>query len=255
MVSFYLSILLMLLGAQTLVWLLSVRKRDASIVDIFWGFGFVMVAWACLLFGDGLSERRWLLAALTSIWGLRLTLYLAMRNLGKPEDYRYQAMRRQHGANFPLRSLFIVFWFQGLVAWLVSFPLQAAANSTAPLSGLDWAGVLLWIIGVLFESIGDAQLSRFKADPSNAGKVMRSGLWRYTRHPNYFGDFMVWWGFGCIALSAGAVWSIIGPILMSFFLLWVSGVALLEKTITRRRPEYEEYIKQTSAFFPWPPTD
>jgi steroid 5-alpha reductase family enzyme len=250
---FYLSILGMLLAAQTCVWLLSLPRRDASVVDIFWGLGFVFVAWAGYSFGDGLIERRALLGVLVSLWGLRLTLYLAKRNGGKPEDYRYQAMRRHHGAAFPLRSLFIVFWFQGLVAWLVSLPLQASALSHSGLSWLDAVGVLLWFIGILFESIGDAQLSRFKADPSNEGKVMRSGLWRYTRHPNYFGDFLLWWGFGLIALSAGAAWSLIGPVLMTFFLLWVSGVALLEKTITRRRPEYEEYIRQTSAFFPWPP--
>jgi steroid 5-alpha reductase family enzyme len=249
-----LILLAMLLSAQTFVWLISIKKHDASIVDIFWGTGFVLLALLAFIIGDGTFERRTLLAVLVSIWGLRLTAYLAWRNSGKEEDYRYRSMRRQYGPRFPLLSLFIVFWFQGFVAWLISFPIQASAVYQAPLSWLDLLGVLFWFVGLLFESMGDWQLAKFKADPNNQSRVMNRGLWKYTRHPNYFGDFLVWWGFGCIALSAGAPWTLFGPALMSLFLLKVSGVALLEKTITQRRPEYEDYIKKTSAFFPWFPT-
>jgi steroid 5-alpha reductase family enzyme len=248
-----LSLLAVLVIAQTLMWALSIKMQDASIVDIFWGLGFVLVAWFALLLGNGSTDRRWLLTVMVTLWGLRLTVYLGWRNAGKDEDYRYRAMRRRYGARFPLLSLFIVFWFQGFVAWLISFPIQAIAIYDAPLSWLDLLGVLLWVIGLSFEAIGDWQLMQFKVDPNNQTKVMQRGLWRYTRHPNYFGDFLVWWGIGCLAWSVGASWSLFGPALMTLFLLKVSGVALLEKTITQRRPEYEEYIKKTSAFFPWVP--
>lgn len=244
-----------LLAALTGVWLLSLRLKDASIVDLFWGCAFVLVAWLGYGYGAGAAPRALLLTVLVTIWGLRLSLYLARRNLGRGEDFRYQAMRRQYGARFPLLSLFIVFWFQGIIAWVVSLPLQAVHASPAPLGLTPWdyAGAALWAAGLFFEAIGDAQLARFKADPANRGKVMDQGLWRYTRHPNYFGDAVLWWGFGLFGVAVGASWTLLGPLLMTFFLRQVSGVTLLERTITQRRPEYASYMARTSAFFPWFP--
>ena len=237
-------------------WLVSLALRDASIVDIVWGPGFVLVAWVAFAVGDGSGTRRALVVALTTLWGLRLAAYLAWRNIGKPEDYRYRAMRRRYGARFPLVSLFLVFGLQGVLMWTVSLPVQAAQVPDDPsgLVVLDFIGIALWCTGMFFETVGDVQLARFKSDPANKGSVMDRGLWRYTRHPNYFGDFCVWWGLYAIALATGdAWWSVVGPLVMSVLLMRVSGVALLERHMTRSRPGYEEYARRTSAFFPRPP--
>jgi steroid 5-alpha reductase family enzyme len=230
--------------------------RDASIVDIVWGLGFVLIAATALAVGEGFDARRQLLLVLVGIWGLRLSGYLAWRNLGHGEDYRYQAMRKRWGDRFWLVSLGQVFLLQGVLMWVVSLPVQLAATADEPSSFgvLAYVGVALWFVGLLFETLGDAQLARFKADEHNRGRVMDRGLWRYTRHPNYFGDFCVWWGIFLVAAEAGpARWGIIGPAVMSFLLLRVSGVAMLEKTIGKRRPGYDEYVARTSAFFPRPP--
>lgn len=239
-----------------ILWLVSLALRDASIVDMVWGAGFVVIAWIAFFIGGGAEPRRILMAVMVSMWGLRLSLYLTRRNLGKAEDYRYQAMRKQHGARFPLVSLASVFMLQAVVMWIVSLPVQAAQVAALPekLQWLDFAGLGVWAIGLFFEAVGDAQLASFKANSENAGKVMDRGLWRYTRHPNYFGDFMVWWGIYLVALSTmTAWWTIIGPALMSFFLMRVSGVPLLEKSLRATRPGYDAYIARTSAFFPRPP--
>jgi steroid 5-alpha reductase family enzyme len=240
----------------TALWAVSVGVRDTSIVDVFWGSGFVVVAWVAFALGDGSAGRSLLLALLVSAWGLRLTLYLARRNLGKGEDFRYAEMRRRHGERWPLRSLFVVFWLQGALMWIVSLPVQAAMSDPTPagLGFLDWAGASLWAVGLAFEAVGDRQLSRFKADPANRGKVMDRGLWRYTRHPNYFGDFCVWWGIWLVALSTGSAWwTIVGPVVMSVLLIRVSGAARLERSLAKRREGYAEYVARTSGFFPWPP--
>jgi len=199
--------------------------------------------------------RSWLLATLTTIWGIRLSLYLFWRNWGHDEDRRYRAMREYHGPRFWWVSLLTVFLLQGVILWTVSMPIQVAmvAAEANPLGWLDLAGLALWSLGFFFEAVGDLQMARFQADPQNAGKVMDRGLWQLTRHPNYFGDFCVWWGLYLIAASAGATWTIFSPLLMSFLLLKVSGVTLSEKTITDRRPDYAAYQARTSAFFPWPP--
>jgi steroid 5-alpha reductase family enzyme len=252
--SVLLTSALVLVVAVTLLWLVSLAMRDSGIVDIFWSTGFVLVAWAVFLIADGLEARRLLLVVLTSLWGARLTSYLAWRNLGKDEDYRYTAMRDKWGAKWWWWSYFQVFLLQGALIWIVSLPIQAAQVEPTP--GLGWlaiVGSLLWIIGMVFEGIGDLQLARFKADPSNKGRVMNTGLWRYTRHPNYFGNFMIWWGIWLVAAETGVWWTVVGPIVMSILLLRVSGVAMLERTITERRPAYAEYIRTTSAFFPRPP--
>jgi steroid 5-alpha reductase family enzyme len=249
-------------GAMVLLWLVSLWRRDASIVDIFWGPGFVLVAWAVFAWvsahdlPDGGDARRWLLVSLVTVWGLRLGGYLAYRNLGKGEDYRYVAMREKAGGRFWIVSLFKVFLLQGLFLWVVSLPVQAGQLPSTPdgLGPLAIIGAAVWAVGLFFEAVGDAQLVRFKADPANKGRVMDRGLWRYTRHPNYFGDFMVWWGIYLVALEGnGTWWAFAGPLLMSFLLIRVSGVAMLEKTIGTRRPGYEEYVRRTSAFFPRPP--
>lgn len=234
---------------MTATWLVSLAAKDASIVDIVWGLGFVLVAWIAW-FGES-DDRSLLVAALVTVWGVRLSGYLAWRNLGKGEDFRYQAMRRRYGRRFGLISLVVVFGLQGVLMWTVSLPVQAASGG--PLSAVDGLGVAVWIIGIAFETVGDLQLARFKRDPANAGKVLDTGLWRYTRHPNYFGDFCVWWGIYVVAFAGGAWWTAIGPAVMTALLMRYSGAGLLEKTIGRRRPGYDEYVRTTNAFFPGPP--
>jgi steroid 5-alpha reductase family enzyme len=187
------------------------------------------------------------------IWAARLSMHLTARNLGHGEDRRYQEIRARHEPRFALKSLYLVFWLQAILAWFVSLPLLGAFASLQPVGWLDYVGIGLWFIGFGFEAIGDWQLARFRRDPANAGQVLDRGLWRHTRHPNYFGEFCLWWGFGCIALAAGAWWSLAGPALLSFLLLRVSGVPLLEKGIGNRRPRYADYVLKTNAFFPGPP--
>lgn len=237
-------------GLMLVTWLVSLVIHDVSIVDIVWGLGFVVVGWIALWKGGG-DSRSWLVAGLTTVWGIRLSGYLAWRNLGIGEDYRYQAMRRKYGARFPIVSLVIVFGLQGLLMWIISLPVQAASGGDIALIG--WLGMGLWVVGVFFETTGDLQLAAFKHDPANTGKVLNTGLWQYTRHPNYFGDFCVWWGLYLIAASGGAWWTAIGPIVMTALLMRYSGAGLLEKTIGERRPGYAEYMRQTNAFFPGPP--
>lgn len=237
------------------VWGVSLWRRDASIVDIFWGLGFVLVAVCSLRVAPAPGPRAYLVSGLTAIWGLRLALYLAWRNLGREEDYRYQAMRRAAGDRFAWVSLYQVFALQGVLMWIVSLPVQGAIGLSGGdgLGILDFVGALCWAVGLGFEAIGDWQLVRFKAEPANAGRVMNRGLWAWTRHPNYFGDFTVWWGLGCLGLAAGAWWSLVGSLVMSVLLIRVSGAALLEKGLTKRKPEYAAYIAATSPFFPRAP--
>jgi steroid 5-alpha reductase family enzyme len=243
-----------LLAYVLALWLLGLLLRDVSIVDPGWGLGYVIVAWLAFAIGDGCRGRRLLLAALLSVWGLRLAGYLLARKLRAPgEDRRYGEMRERHGDGFALVSLATVFLLQGALMWVVSLPVQAAATEPDRLGPLDALGAALWGVGIFFEAVGDSQLARFKADPANRGRVMQRGLWRYTRHPNYFGDFLVWWGIYVIALSTGdAWWTIVGPLCMSTLLIRVSGKKLLEDRM-RQRPGYAEYVSRTSGFFPLPP--
>ncbi len=241
------------------VWLLSLPLKDASIVDMFWGLGFVLVAWTTWGQAPGDPARKLLIAVLVTIWGARLSGYIAWRNIGHGEDPRYQAMREKAGPRFPLLSLVRVFLLQGVVMWIVSLPIQAGqvpADRPAP-TWLDWLGLACWGVGVFFEGVGDFQLARFKSNPENRGRVLNHGLWRYTRHPNYFGDFLMWWGLYLIALAAAPAanwWTAVGPFIMSFFLMRVSGVTLLEKSLKESKgPAYEDYIRRTNAFFPGPP--
>ena len=236
-------------------WFVSIAVKNASIVDIVWGFGFVAVAWTVRLRVDGVSARQNLLVVLTSIWGLRLTGYLFWRNHGKGEDFRYRAMRKRWGTQFPLVSLGTVFGVQGVLMFLVSLPVQLGQAATEPdLGWLAAAGVVVWVVGLFFEAVGDAQLARFKKDPDSAGRVMDRGLWRYTRHPNYFGDACVWWGIALVAAETPVGrWGLIGAVVMTVLLRRVSGVTLLEKSLNKRRPGYADYVARTSAFVPRPP--
>ncbi len=243
-----------LLAYVVALWLLSLPLHDVSIVDPGWGLGFVIVAWIAFVVGDGCLGRRLLLAVLVSVWGVRLCLYLVARKLRSPgEDPRYGEWRARHGARFPLVSLVTVFLLQGVLIWIVSLPVQGAAPRPPGLGVLDFVGVGVWAIGLLFEALGDYQLAHFKADAANRGQVMDRGLWRYTRHPNYFGDFTVWWGLYLIAASTGgAWWTVVGPLVMSLLLIRVSGKGHLEARMIER-PGYAEYVARTSGFFPWPP--
>jgi steroid 5-alpha reductase family enzyme len=238
-------------AVMLILWLLSLRLRDASIVDIFWGLGFVVIAWNTQAWTDG-GSRASLLVTLTTLWGLRLGAYLAWRNIGKGEDARYRAMRTHHGERFWWVSLLTVFALQGSVMWLISLPVQVGQTVSGEVGVIGLMGVAVWLVGFLFESIGDLQLARFKSDPGNAGKVMDRGLWRYTRHPNYFGNALIWWGLFLVAATVPTLWIVISPLLMTFLLLKVSGVALLEKSLASRSAEYRQYVERTSAFIPWP---
>lgn len=248
----FLSALPGLIALAVLGWLISLPRRNVDHVDTLWSLMFLL---AFVLYAGFPPEtvRGRLVFVLVLLWSLRLSIFITARNWGHEEDRRYQAIRARNQPNFAVSSVYRVFIFQAVLAWIISLPLYGAAQGTSPLGPLDYAGLALWVIGFAFEAGGDWQLSRFKRDPANAGKVMDRGFWRFTRHPNYFGDFCVWWGFYLIAVSAGAWWSIIGPLIMSWLLLKISGVALLEKDIAERRPAYAEYIRRTNAFFPgWP---
>jgi steroid 5-alpha reductase family enzyme len=195
---------------------------------------------------------------LVTVWGLRLAIHLYLRNRGHGEDPRYRAMRRRWGeSRFPVVSLFTVFVFQGVLLWIVSLPIQVAMLSSEPnrITWLDGVGIVLWAVGFLFETVGDLQLTGFRTDPVSEGLVMDRGLWRYTRHPNYFGNATLWWGLGLIALSTHRWWALVGPLVMTILLLRVSGVPLLERRMKRTRPAYAEYVARTSAFFPMPPKE
>ncbi len=236
-------------------WLFSLVRRDAGVADIAWGLLFVAIAWASYFGGD--QHPPMLLAALlTSLWGLRLTFHIGKRNLGEAEeDRRYTRMRMKRPAIFWLWSYPMVFLLQGVLALLVAMPLYSLGFADQESVGLlSWLGVVVFAVGLAFEAIGDAQLTRFRRDPSTKGQVMDRGLWRYTRHPNYFGDATVWWGLWLVAVGSGAAWwTFIGPLLMSYLIVRVSGVKMLEADMAERRPAYREYMERTSAFFPLPP--
>jgi len=240
----------------TVLWLVSLLLRDSSIVDAFWGVGFVAIALSVAAASpSALAPRAWLLGVLVLVWGLRLSHYIFWRNKGKGEDYRYRKWREEAGAAWWWRSYFKVFLLQGVVMWLVAAPVVAVVGraSQRPLNWVDALGAAVWLVGFFFEAAGDWQLARFKADPSNKGRLFTGGVWRYTRHPNYFGDAAVWWGHYLVAAASGAWWTIFSPALMTFLLVRVSGVSMLESAMRDSKPGYREYIESTSAFFPLPP--
>jgi steroid 5-alpha reductase family enzyme len=245
-----------ILGFMLLLWAISLLIKNSSIVDIFWGFGFVASTWLYFFLSpEGVFIRKIILLALVTIWGMRLTLHILLRNWKKPEDFRYQKWRKESGNSWWIRSLFKVFLLQGLLMWIISAPLLAAQyfRTNTSLIWLDYLAILIWLIGFYFETMGDAQLSQFRANPENKGKLLNTGVWHYTRHPNYFGDSAQWWAFYFLALAAGGWWAFFSPILMTLFLIKVSGVALLEKTLADTKPGYREYMANTSSFIPWFP--
>lgn len=244
-----------ILALMLCTWVLSVLVKNASIVDIVWGLGFVLVAWVVRVSADGNDARQWLLTTMVSVWGLRLGGYLFWRNHGNGEDFRYRAMRKHYGPKFPIISLATVFGLQGVLMFVVSLPVQLGqADATPDVGPIAYAGVALWLVGLFFEVVGDAQLAKFKANPANSGTVMNTGLWRYTRHPNYFGDACIWWGIGIVAAETGSgAWGLIGSLVMTVLLRRVSGVTLLEKSLVKRREGYNEYVARTSPFIPRPP--
>lgn len=236
-------------------WIISLIIKNASIVDIVWGAGFAVTSWVLAATVDGDSGRQTLLAVMVGLWGMRLALYLAKRNLGHGEDWRYKAMRKKKGKNFGIISLVTVFGLQGVLMWTVSLPVIIGNADDSPGVGpIAVMGILLWIVGLTFEAVGDYQLAKFKKDPNNATKVMDKGLWSLTRHPNYFGDALLWWGIGIVGAETGSgIFGFIGPVVMTFFLLKISGVPMLERSLSRRREGYADYVARTSGFIPRPP--
>ncbi len=246
------------LGLLTLVWIGSVIRKDASLVDRVWGLGFVMLAvyyWKTAPEPPaGAAVVRNLTRGLVSLWGLRLSGYLTWRNWGHGEDYRYQSMRRAGGPRFWWVNLFTVHYLQAVIMWFVSLPLFAVFQGQAsPGHPAVWLGLGLFAIGFFFEAAGDWQLAAFRANPRNRGLVLDTGVWRYTRHPNYFGDACLWWGFYCLAIASGGAWTGLSALVMTALLLKVSGVVLLEKKLIETKPQYRDYVARTSSFLPWPP--
>lgn len=248
----FLAVLVLMLG----LWPVTVARRNASLVDRFWGLGFVLIAWIGCYLGSGFAIRKLLVTVLTTLWGLRLAVHITHRGWGQGEDPRYRKMREAHGERFAMVSLFTVFGLQAVLLWIVSLPVQWTLLHPLPqqLTGCDWLGSLIVGLGLVLEAVADYQLTRFKADPDHRGQVMDRGLWAFSRHPNYFGETLVWWGFFTIALATPwGAWTIVGPILITFLLLRVSGVTLLERTLVETRPRYRDYVARTSAFIPWFP--
>lgn len=241
------------LAIMLVAWLISVARRNVAIVDVFWGVAIAGAGITWVFSQQEPGTRGVLVAILAVTWAARLGGHILWRSLGQPEDRRYREIRARNQPNFTLKSLYLVFALQAVLAWLVALPLLGAALGDRPIGSLDRLGTLVWAFGLVFEAVADFQLARFQANPANAGGVMDQGLWRFSRHPNYFGEFCLWWGIWLIALSAGAWWSAVGPLLLTFFLLKFSGVALTEKDIAERRPAYRDYMRRTSAFVPRAP--
>jgi steroid 5-alpha reductase family enzyme len=238
-----------------LLWLISLAKKDVSFIDACWSLFYVVFVWLAAFHAgvEELSIRQQLIILIVSIWGVRLSIYLLYRNWRLPEDPRYRAMRDHHGKQFWWVSLFTVFLLQSLLAWLISSTLLAGIWDSGVLSLLDYLAFSIWLVGFIFEAGSDLQLAIFKNKDENKGKLLTSGFWRYTRHPNYFGDAACWWGYALFALAAGNWWGIFGSLLMTFLLVRVSGVSLLEKSLVNAKPGYQEYAERTSAFIPWFP--
>lgn len=233
-------------------WIIASARRNVGLVDVFWPLFFLAAAAAYAAFGRQLGWRAILALAGIGIWSFRLALYLLARNWRGPEDRRYQAIRARHEPGFVWKSVYLVFGLQAGLAWLISAPLAAIFASDKAIGAVDVPGAALLAFGVVFEAAADAQLAALKADPANHGRVMDRGLWRYSRHPNYFGEFCVWWGIYFLALGAGAWWTLFSPLAMTGLLLRVSGIPLIERDIGERRPEYRAYMARTNAFFPGP---
>ncbi len=250
----YLLDLAVIISMMTLLWLSSIVLKNVSIVDQFWGIGFVLSASIFYIFTDDGGIRKIVFLSMVTLWGLRLSIYIAWRNFGKGEDFRYREFRRKYGANrYWWISFFQTFLLQGVLMWLISAPLLGAQfySMDRELTIYDEVGIIVWMIGFIFEAGGDWQLARFKANLANRGKVLNTGLWHYTRHPNYFGDATVWWGFAIFSISAGCYLPVLSSLLMTALIIKVSGVSLLEKSLKSDKPEYADYVQRTSSFLPW----
>ncbi len=254
MVQLYYQASFLIFILVTILWIWSVYLKDVSIIDIFWGLGFVILNMFYVFNSGDLTSRKILLLVLVSVWGLRLSIYLAYRNIGKGEDFRYQEFRRKFGPKrYWWLSYFQAFLLQGALMILISITLlgMSFTSQLKTLSTLDYIGIGIWLIGFVFEAGGDYQLMRFKKNTNNKGTLLITGFWKYTRHPNYFGDAAVWWSYGIFSISAGAYWQVIGSILMTFIIIKISGVTLLEKSLKQTKTAYSDYVDKTSSFFPW----
>ena len=249
--GFWIAALPVLLAAALLTWLLSLPMRNVNSANPLWSLMLFAAGVVYALDADPRAPRLSLTLWLLAIWAARLAVFVTARNAGG-EQRRFQALRARHPP-FWFKSLYLVFLPRALLAWIISLPLLGAFASIRPVGWLDYAGVLLWLAGFVFEAGSDWQLARFRRNPANAGAVLDRGFWRYTRHPNYFGESCTWWGFWLIAASAGAWWALPGPLVLTWLLLRVSGVAWLESDIGNRRPQYADYVLKTNAFFPAPP--
>lgn len=254
-VSTWVAALPAFVALALVAWAIATARRNVGLVDVAWPLFFLAGAIVFAAIAPGTGARRWLALALVAVWALRLAIHLAARNWSAPEDHRYRAIRERNEPGFAWKSLYLVFGLQAALAWIIAAPLAAAIASAVPIGTLDILGAALALGGIAFEAIADAQLARFKVDPANAGRVMDRGLWRTSRHPNYFGECCVWWGFYLVALAAGGAWTVFSPLLITFLLLRVSGVTLLEKDIAERRPGYRDYVARTNAFVPGPPRE
>jgi steroid 5-alpha reductase family enzyme len=245
-----------LLVMMAVTFTVAIRTGKHSVVDTAWGIGLALIAVVSLIgsAGHGQPVRRYLLLAGSVLWGLRLAAYVTRRNHGQPEDPRYRDLLAKARGNRNLYALRTVYLFQALILWLATFPVQAGMSERAPAGPLTVIGAALWAVGFVFESVGDWQLARFKADPDNQGQIMDRGLWRYTRHPNYFGDFCMWWGLFLISLgSLTGLATVFAPLLMTFILTRGSGQRLTDRRMAATRPGYADYAARTSGFFPLPP--
>lgn len=251
--AIYLNAGLVILAFAFAGWLLSLLKKDVSIVDTMWSLMILLAGVVFYLSTPESNPRRGLVLIMLALWAIRLAAHITWVHYGKDEDPRYQQIRKNNQPHFKYKSIYIVFGLQAVLGWIVALPILAATNSAAALGWLDYLAVAVWAFGMFFEVVGDWQMMKFRSRPDSKGKVFDEGLWRYSRHPNYFGECCIWWGFFLLALAAGGWWSILSPLLMTFLLLKVSGVAMLEKDIGERKPAYAQYVKETNAFIPWLP--
>ncbi len=245
-------------GAMALLWLVALRLRDVSFVDAFWAFGMVLIAVSSYVQTDGDPRRKLLLTGLCALWGLRLAIHLFRRWRAHGEDPRYAKLLRhvteKNGWSWPVAALIQVFALQGPLMFVVCLPVQLGQVSSSPMGWLATIGALVAVVGIAFESIGDTQLNAFRANPANKGKVLESGLWRYTRHPNYFGDICAWFGLYLIAAETSpGWWAIPGPLLLTWLLTRLTGVPMLERGLNKSRPGYADYVARTSSLIPRPP--
>lgn len=252
--NYFLVLALILFSYMSLWFIYSIMKKRNDVADMAWGVGFVLLAWSAYFVSGGSNNLALLVNVLVSLWGIRLAIHISRRNRGKSEDYRYLAWRKEWGRWFYLRSYLQVYLLQGLLLFVIALPVAVLNSSTSyVISWVQLVGIAVWLIGYIFETVGDYQLSQFIKDPANKGRLMQGGLWAYTRHPNYFGEVTLWWGIWLITISTtDSLFTIIGPITITFLILKVSGIPMLEKKMANN-PEFKEYSRRVSVFIPMPP--